>query len=63
MATSGRDQAMMEASLSGVREKKVVIVVVVVVVVLASSMLMRRGHVCGRGRGSGQHNGRYEMGM
>lgn len=61
MATSGRDQAMMEASLSGVREKKVVIVVVVVV--LASSLLMRRGHVCGRGRGSGQHNGRYEMGM
>lgn len=60
MATSGRDQAMMEASLSGVREKKVVIVVVVV---LASSLLMRRGHVCGRGRGSGQHNGRYEMGM
>lgn len=52
---------MMEASLSGVREKKVVIVVVVVV--LASSLLMRRGHVCGRGRGSGQHNGRYEMGM
>lgn len=59
MATSGRDQAMMEARLSGVREKKVVIVVVV----LASSLLMRRGHVCGRGRGSGPHNERYEMGM